>query len=547
MQKWDMEVEVAVIGSGGGALTAALSAHEAGAKIVVLERTDKVGGNTAQSGGAIWIPMNKHMEELGVSDSREEALKYCLALTEGRTDDNVVEAYVDNAVKALEFIETKTPVCFKSLVMPDYHAEVPGGKVPGRGLDPQLYDLNELGEWKDKIRSYGVPIMNNMTTEEQFTEWKMTLNPSNIPVDVLIDRMDKGLVGRGNALIGGLLKGCLDRKIPIRLETRALELVMDGKAVIGVKAQKDGKDLYVKAPGGVILACGGFEWNDDLKNRYLQGKIDGPVVQPHNEGDGTMMASEAGADMIQMHEVWWFPSVHVPGDRYDGKPFYMMCFTERHTPHTILVNKMGRRFVNEAGTYNDMAKAMFTPDENSYGYRNYPCWAVMDSQYREKYHVMGVLPGDSDPEWLMAADTLEELADKVGIDPAGLVETVNRYNDFCRNGKDLDWGRGENLYECFVGDPDAPHPVLGTVEKAPFYVVPVLSGALGTKGGPRIDKNGQARNVRNLPITGLYACGNVAAPVSGPGYWGPGGTIGPGVCFGYLAGIHAAQEAKARR
>jgi succinate dehydrogenase/fumarate reductase flavoprotein subunit len=424
MNQWDMEVEVAVIGSGGGALTAALSAHEAGAEVIVLERTDKVGGTTAQSGGAIWIPMNRHMKELGASDSREEALKYCLALAEGRAGDDVVEAYVDNAVKALELIETKTPVRFKSLGMPDYHAEIPGGKAPGRGLDPQLYDL---------------------------------------------------------------------------------------------------------------------------KNRYLQGTIDGPVVQPHNEGDGTMMASEAGADMIQMHEVWWFPSVHVPGDLYDGKPFNMMCFTERHTPHTILVNKMGRRFVNEAGTYNDMAKAMFTPDENRYGYRNYPCWAVMDSQYRQKYHVMGVCPGDPDPEWLMKADTLEELAKKVGIDPAGLVETVYRYNGFCKIGKDLDYSRGENLYERFVGDPDAPHPVLGTVEKAPFYVVPVLSGALGTKGGPRIDKNGQARNVRNQPITGLYACGNVASPVSGPGYWGPGGTIGPGVCFGYLAGIHAAKEAKARR
>ena len=547
MNQWDVEVDVAVIGSGGGALTAAISAHEAGAGVVVLERTDKVGGSTAQSGGAIWIPMNPHMQELGATDSREEALQYCLALTEGRADDEVVEAYVDNAVKALELIETKTPVRFKSLTMPDYHVEVPGGKVPGRGLDPQLYDTSELGEWKDKIRSYGVPIMNNMTTEEQFVQWKMTLSPAGLPLEMLMDRLEKGIVGRGNALIGGLLKGCLDREIPVLLETRALELIMDGKEVTGVKAQKDGKDFFVKARGGVILACGGFEWNEDLKNRYLQGKIDGPVVQPHNEGDGTMMASEASADMIQMHEVWWFPSVRVPGDLYDGKPFNMMCFTERHTPHTILVNKTGRRFVNEAGTYNDMAKAMFTVDENRYGYRNYPCWAVMDSQYRQKYHIMGVCPGDPDPEWLVKADTLEELAQKVGINPAGLTETVDRYNGFCKIGKDLDYNRGENLYERFVGDQDAPHPVLGSVEKAPFYAISVNSGALGTKGGPRIDKNGQTRNVRNQPISGLYACGNVAAPVSGPGYWGPGGTIGPGVCFGYLAGIHAAKAAQTRK
>ncbi|MFB3813520.1 MAG: FAD-binding protein [Terriglobales bacterium] len=546
MQHWDLQADVVVVGSGGGALTAAILAHDQGANTVVLERTNKVGGTTACSGGAAWMPMNSHMKELGISDSREEALAYCKKITEGRAADSLVEAYVDNAPKIVDYLESKTPLRFSPMTMPDYHPEEPGGKLGGRALEAKLFNLNELGEWKDKVRSHAIPFMNHQTTEEQFVTYQMMLNPSNMPVDLVLDRMEKGWVGRGNGLIAALLKGCLDRNITILLETRALELIKEDGRVIGVRSQRQGKDFLVKAAGGVVLACGGFEWNEDLKKKHLYGVITHPVSPPFNEGDGTIMAAEVGADMINMHEVWWMQSTRIEGDEYEGKPYNQLCVTERICPHSILVNRRGRRFVNESASYNDISKSHFVVNENGTGYKNLPSWLILDSQYRAKYHVQTICPGDPDPEWLVKDDTLEGLAKKVGIDPAGLAETVARFNSFARQGKDPDFDRGFSAYERYMGDPSAPHPNLGTIEKPPFYAVPMYAGALGTKGGPRTDHNGQVLDVRGRPIGGLYAAGNVMAPVSGPGYYGPGGTIGPGIVFGFLAGRHAAEQAKAR-
>lgn len=547
MTKWDLEADVVVIGSGGAALTAAILAHDHGARTVVLERSNKVGGTTATSGGALWAPMNSHMKELDISDSREESLEYCLKLTEGRAADSVVESYVDNAHKMADYLERTTPLVLGAMTMADYHPEEPGGKLGGRALEAQLYDINALGEWKDKVRSHAIPVMNHMTTEEQFRVYKMILNASNMPMDLVLERMDKGLVGRGNALIAGLLKGCLDRGITVHLETRALELVRENGRVVGVQADKAGKDYLVKAAGGVILGCGGFEWNDDLKNKHLQGVITHPVSPPFNEGDGTLMAAEVGADMINMHEAWWFPSTVVPGEEYEGRRYHQLCVTERTCPHSILVNAAGRRFVNEAASYNDMVKPFFRFNENGTGYRNMPCWLILDSQYREKYHLLTVLPDDPDPEWLIKDDTLEGLAETIGVDRQGLVETVARFNGFARAGKDLDFDRGYSAYERYMGDRSAPHPNLGSIEKAPFFAVQLHPGALGTKGGPRTDKDAQVLDVRGRAIPGLYAIGNTASPVSGPGYYGPGGTVGPGMTFGYLAGIHAAGEAKKQK
>ncbi|MFB3813521.1 MAG: FAD-binding protein [Terriglobales bacterium] len=546
MRKWDLEADVVVVGSGGAALIAAIAAHEHGAKPVVLERTDKVGGTTAISGGALWIPMNSHMKELGIQDTREEALSYCKKLTDGRADDVLVERFIDVGPELIQFIESKTPVAFSPMTMPDYHPEEKGAKRGGRSIEPKVFNLNELGEWKDKVRAHALPFMGVVTSEELWNTYKVLLNARNLPIDLMMERMDKGLYVHGKALIGGLLKTCLDRKIPVILETRGRELVRENRRVIGVRAEKDGKDFFVKAIGGVVLACGGFEWSEELKKKFLQGVITHPNTPPFNEGDGIIMAAELGADLANMHEAWWMPSTAIPGDQYEGRPYSNLCIGERTAPHSILVNRQGRRFVNEAATYNEVVKPFFNVNENGAGYRNLPCWAIMDAQYREKYHVLTALPEDPDPEWLVKDDTLEGLAAKIGVDSHGLVETVSRFNGFVRQGKDLDFGRGDSAYDRFVGDKTTPHPVLGTLEKPPFYAVPIYPGSLGTKGGPRTNKDAQVLDVRGNAIPGLYAAGNVMAAVSGPSYYGGGGTLGVGMTFGYLAGIHAAKEAKSQ-
>ena len=547
MTQWDHESDVVIVGSGGAAFTAALSADANGAKPVILERTDKIGGTTAVSGGALWIPMNSHMPEVGITDSREDALAYCKKLTDGRADDVLVETFIDNGHKTVDFIEANTPVKFFAMTMPDYHPEEPGAKNGGRSIEPHLYDLNELGEWKDKVRSHAIPFMGVVTSEELWNTYKVLLNATKLPIDLMMDRMEKGLFVHGKALIGGMLKAALEKDIPFFLETRAMELIREGGRVVGVRAEKGGKDFLLKGTGGVILACGGFEWNEEMKKKYIPGLLTHPNSPPFNEGDGITMAAEIGADLANMHEVWWMPSTAVPGEEYENRQYSQLCIGERTAPHSILVNRSGKRFVNEACTYNEVVKPFFNVNENGTGFKNHPCWAISDTQFRANYTLMTVSPGDPDPEWLIKADTLEGLAAKIDVDPKGLQETVERFNGFVEQGKDLDFGRGDSAYDRFVGDKTTPHPVLGDIKTPPFYAVQIHPGCLGTKGGPRTNTNAQVLNVRGNVIPGLYAAGNVMAGISGPSYYGGGGTLGTGMTFGYLAGIHVANDAKSRK
>ncbi|MBE0595890.1 MAG: FAD-binding protein [Desulfuromonadales bacterium] len=547
MRDWDMEADVVVVGSGGGAFTAAIVAHDKGAKPVILEKSSKLGGTTAVSGGAMWVPLNKHMAKLGIPDSREEALAYCKKLTAGRADDRLVETYVDTAHQALDYLESHTLVRYSPMTMPDYHPEEPGAKPGGRSIEPSVFDINLLGEWKEKVRPNALPFMAAVTCEELWGEYKVNINPANLPIDLIMGRMDNGEVVQGNALIGACMKACLDRDIPMLVDTPAVELIREEGRIVGVRAQREGKDFFVKANGGVVLACGGFEWSESLKAKFLPGVLTHPNTPPHNEGDGIVMAAEVGADLANMSEVWWMPTTSVPGEEYEGRPYSQLCIAERACPHTILVNRQGKRFVNEASNYNDMGKAFGNFNENGTGYRNLPAWAILDSQYRTKYSLLTVSPGDPDPDWFIKDDTLEGLAEKLGIDVAGLLETVERFNGFVCDGKDRDFGRGDSAYDRFVGDVSAKFPNLGTIEKGPFYAAPMYPGSLGTKGGPRTDEHAQVLDVRGRVISGLYAVGNTAAAVSGPSYYGGGTCIGLSVTFGYLAGIHAAGESKKQK
>jgi len=194
--------------------------------------------------------------------------------------------------------------------------------------------------------------------------------------------------------------------------------------------------------------------------------------------------------------------------------------------------------------YNDLSKAFAAFDPQAYELRNLPCWAILDGQYRANYPVLTVMPGDPDPEWLPKDGTLSGLAARVGIDPGGLEKTVERWNALVAQRKDADFGRGESAYERWIGDPDAPHPNLGTIAQPPFYALPIDAHSSGTKGGPRTNARGQVLSVRGAVIPGLYAAGNAMAGISGPGYYGGGGTIGLAMTWGYLCGIDAAERAK---
>jgi 3-oxosteroid 1-dehydrogenase len=539
----DTEVDVVVVGTGASALAAAIVAHDQGARVLVVERTSSVGGTTAVSGGGIWMPQNHHMGELGVDDSREEALAYMTRLTAGRTPVELLERYVDQGPDIVAGLEGRSSLQLHPMSWPDYHPEMDGAKVGGRMLEPALFDTHKLGPWQSLLRRppvLGLPI----TLQEATVEWRPTFTPERFDAAAVQQRVADGQVACGQALIAALLEACLTRGIEPRLDTRARQIVMRDGRVGGLVVDREEQSSEVQAPA-VVLATGGYEWNEQLRTRFLPGPLTHPHSPPANEGDGLLMAMEVGADLANMNETWWYPASSLPGEQYEGRPLARFVGVERSAPHSIIVDRFGDRFVNETANYNDMQKAFFSFDANQYSTRHLPCWVVFDRQYRSKYPVVTTRPGDPDPEWLPVHDTVEGLADLVGIDPDGLRTTIGRWNRFVSEGRDRDYGRGDSAYDRFQGDPTAPHPNLGTVEQGPFYALPIHVGSVGTKGGPRVDGHGRVMHVRDRPIDGLYGAGNVTASPAGPAYYGGGTSIGMGLVWGHLAGAHAAAYAAA--
>ncbi len=540
-RRWDLELDVVVLGSGGAGMTAALAAHEGGSKVAVLEKSALVGGTTAVSGGVVWVPNNHHLAETDVRDSRAEALAYVKRLADGRSDDSLVERFLDAAPEMVKWIEAQTQLKFTPLGRyPDYHPEFEGGKPGGRSLDPGLFDANELGPWKKKLRRSPVFGMTAMSVAEA-TDWGVFSKPLKLPFKLLGERYGKGYVCYGGALAGRLLKALLDRKIEPMLEHAARELITEEGRLVGVRVEAAGKEIFIRARRGVVLASGGFEWNKALTAQFLSGQLTHPNSPPTNEGDGLKMAMSVGADLANMNEAWWCPSLMIPGEEYDGRQLNRGDFATRSLPHSIIVNRQGKRFVNEAQNYNDMMKPFFAFEPNAYERPNLPAWLVFDASYLEKYALLTLMPGQPVPDWLDRADTLDELAAKIGVDARGLAQTVERFNGFAVEGADREFHRGESLYDHFYGDPDhKPNPNLGTIAKKPFYALRVYPGAIGTKGGPRVNGDAQVLRVDGEPIAGLYAAGNAMAGVTGPGYPGAGATISAAMTFGYLAGRHAA-------
>ncbi len=532
-----------VAGSGGAGLTAAILAHDHGARVAILERSDRIGGTTAVSGGAVWVPVNDHMGDVEAQDSRDEALAYCRRLSAGSSPDDMIETFVDTAPQMVRYLEEHTPLRLNVWRTPDYYADGAGGKTCGRALEPAVFSKSELGAWAGALRPAPI-LMIPLTLDEMLNKYRLLTGTKNLPMELLSKRLQQQVVGMGAALIGHLLKGCLDRGITIMLGSRATELVRDNNEVKGVIAEKDETKLALAANGGVILAAGGFEWNEDLVSKFMPGPLTHPNSPPANEGDGLIMAMEAGASLANMTGAWWQPSGAVPGEMYEGRQLSRFLAAERSAPHTILVNRAGRRFVNEGAPYNDIGRVCHEFDPGGYSYTNLPCWAIFDAQYRRRYPVLNVLPRTPDPDWLTRDKTLDDLAARVGIDAVGLTSTIDRWNGFAKQGRDCEFHRGETSFERANGDAASPHPNLGTIEEPPFYALPVYPGALGTCGGPQTNTKGQVLDVRGGVIRGLYAAGNAAASPTGLAYYSGGGTIAPAMTWGYLAGIDAAANAR---
>ena len=347
----------------------------------------------------------------------------------------------------------------------------------------------------------------------------------------------------GQALAGSLIKGCLDREIPVHTATRARELILDeNDAVVGLRAERNGADYFVKARKAVVIGSGGFEWNEELVKAFLRGPMTAPTSTPENEGDGLLMAMGAGAALGNMSEAWWIPGIHVPGDEMRGRTFARLILAERTWPRSIIVNRKGKRFMNEAANYNAVGHAFHTFDPNTFEFINLPAWLIVDSQYQPPIARHQV--GPDAPDWIRRAGTLAELAAQIDVDAEGLEETVARFNEGVARGEDPEFQRGVSAYDSYNGDrwERAPFTTLGPIDTPPYYAAQIESGALGTKGGPRTNTKAQVLRATGGVIPGLYAVGNAMAGVTAMVYGGAGGTLGPGMTFGYIAGKSAAEE-----
>lgn len=535
-----IDTDILIIGAGAAGLTAALSAHETGASVTIIEKQDQLGGTAAISGGIIWVPGNHYMDAHGLSDSREDAMAYFQSLDQGDIDEAVLSSFVDESPKALKFLAENDAAGLSMLEgYPDYYLDRPGAKPEGgRALDNDLFDFNELGEWADKIFEHG-PAPRMMLRETPLGGGTGVVDPEEM------QRRESGnLRGWGQALVGRLLKACLNRDIAPMLATDCQQINIENGHVTGATVTHEGTEKTVNASKGVIIATGGFEWNEELKQTFLRGPLDTPASPPGNQGDGLKMAMAAGASLGNMTSAWWVPTLSMPGANWaDGSQRSMPVLIERTLPHTIMVNAAGKRFCNEANNYSALAGAFHFFDPATYSYPNLPAYLILDQQYLSKYPLATAMPGMPLPDWITSADDLESLADKIGVDGGQLATTVAHFNQQAAKAQDDEFGRGTSDYDRFYGDRSRPgaSATLGPLTEAPFHAVEINMGALGTNGGARTNGSAQVIGHGGKPIPGLFAAGNVISCPTGGVYAGAGGTLGPALTFGYIAGRSAAR------
>lgn len=560
-QNWDCRYDVVVVGSGAGGMTAAVCAHDLGQSVLVIEKSDVYGGTSAISGGAAWVPCNHLSAATGASDSYDDALDYLKSATRAMVSEARLRAYLDNAPAMVRYLEEHARLRYRAMPeYSDYYPELRGAKPGSRTLDPEPFDAAELGDefLRQRPPTPGTLLAGRiaMTAAEarvmlcRDRGWIALLlrQIARYWLDLpwrLRSRRDRRLT-LGGALIGALRRSMIDRNIPLWLSTPFELIVFDGRRVTGVIGVREGKTLRIGATRGVILAAGGFEHNQAMRDQYLPHptRAEWTITPSDNTGDAIRAGLALGARTALMDHAWWAPTVLVP-----GREKRRALFVERALPGCVMVNRLGRRFVNEAAPYCDIVYAMYADHEKTGA--NLPAWLVFDAAFRRKYPCGPLLPAVVRPDsrlpssWAgtvyFKAESIESLAAQIGVDPSGLVETVGRMNQFAVNGKDDEFGKGENAFDRYYGDRNVgPNPCLGPIAKPPFYAIRVDAGDIGTKGGLLTDEHARVLLEDGQPIPGLYAIGNSSAAVMGPSYPGAGSTLGPAMTFGFIAAHHLA-------
>ncbi len=552
MSDWDHTTDFLVVGSGAG-VVGALRARALGKDVLVVEKSDLLGGSTCMSGGVMWLPNNPLMQREGVPDSLEDALRYFDTVVgdAGPASSEVRRlAYINSGIEMVGFLESEGLKFRRCEGYSDYYAGVrgaSGGSARGRSIEPEIFDKNQLGELADRIRPGFAGGMVIYTVEA--ASMSLMRTRAGMATVARVGRRTVGgrirrqrLAANGAALIARLIDALSRHQVPIWRESALTEFVVEDGRVVGAVIHRDGRDVRVRARDGILLAAGGFARNETMRKEFSGEQPAGTEwtsANPGDTGDAIRLAMELGAATDMLDEAWWMPSWITP----DGTPG--MCLSERCKPGSIIVDSQGQRYFNESCSYQEAGQEIFAHHRKT-GV-GIPSWLIIDSYHRGHYP-FGMAPAGMTPRKLIGtmlkrANTLDDLANQCGIPPAALRATVDRFNQQAATGIDEDFHRGEGDHERFYGDTThTPNACLGPIAKPPFYATALYPGDIGTSGGLLCDEHSRVLSSAGEPIEGLYATGNCTASVMGRKYLGAGASIAASAVFGYVAANSACTD-----
>jgi 3-oxosteroid 1-dehydrogenase len=524
-----------IVGAGAAGLSATIAVNQAGAKALVVEKGANIGGSTMKAVGGYYIPNNHVMRSQGIADPKAHALHYLIRCAYpaqyresqprfgiGEPEYQLLEAFYDSAAGIIEALEHDGILSSALVELCDYQDHLPQNKVP-RGR-------------------------------------------------TLIRRMPDGSWGSGRDLVRALQGWIEAHRVPVLLETSASEILRNRLGeVIGIRAKCDARDIWIRARRAVIFCAGGYTHDAQMLRTFQPGPIFGGCAVPTNCGDFIRLGTEVGAKLGNMSNAWRAQYIlehmiegNVPAEGVWQVPGDSM----------IIVNKYGRRVINEKRNYHERTRVHFDWDAVEGEYPNRVLFMVYDSRTADLYAGNYPLPDVHDrPNYLIEADTLFELgvaiqrrldriAEHIGriTLPAAFAATlgaqIDAWNKDALRGEDRQFQRGKYPYDrewsALMSRPrsDSKFPQNEGHNKTvhpfdptgPYYALMLGAGVLDTNGGPVINAKAQILDVRDRPIPGLYGAGNCIASPAASAYWGGGTTIGLALTFGAIAGKSAATD-----